>query len=370
MSAPMPTSSQAAYTLGPSLIGTCIALLLQGVVSTQLVTYFTTWNRDPLFVRAYVGVLAVLTTLGAILDFLVLWRKHIMHFGTINLPDNTEGDVVAILVAVVVIYVQGYYLHRLFLLSNRNFFIVVIIGCILVVGFLMNIVANSYSLQGGFAVAKQVNLYYDIHFPLVLTGDVLLTLCTTAYLLHFRKNVLPQNTGILTTLIRVTFQTAAPATCCIIINFAISVAFPVPVAAPLARIFASIGVNILLPKLWAISVLWTLNARADRDNRSRSRGGWRSSNVYVSNMNQSQNTRAQTEVVRDEGSEVGASQTGMTFSPRRQLAASTLDASSSLKPKSPSSDVDLRRDLDADSSSSETPFNNSLCFVNPRTIGA
>ncbi|KAJ7058944.1 hypothetical protein C8F01DRAFT_1085417 [Mycena amicta] len=295
MSAPMPTSSQAAYTLGPSLIGTCIALLLQGVVSTQLVTYFTTWNLDPLLLRAYVGVLAVLTTLGSILDFFLLWRNQIMRFGTIQFPDSFENDAVAMLVAFVVIYVQGYYLRRLFLLSNRNFFIVVIIGCVLVVGFLMNIVANGYSLQGGFANVKKVDLYYDIHFPLVLTGDILLTLSTATYLLHFRKNVLPQNAGMLTTLIRVTFQTAAPATCCIIINFAISVAFPEPGIVPMARIFASIGVNILLSKLWAISVLWTLNARAHRDNRSR--GGWRSSNVYVSNFNQSQQTRAQTEVM-------------------------------------------------------------------------
>ncbi|KAJ7063935.1 hypothetical protein C8F01DRAFT_1129909 [Mycena amicta] len=275
---------QAAYVCGPMFIGTCIELLLEGVVLSQFVRYFTTSNRDPVPLRAYVGVLALLSTVGSILVFVLLWQRLFIHFGTVYYFSESDGHLVttvSLLIAFVVMYVQGFYLHRLFHLSKRNWFLVLPIGCILFIAFLMVFLADMYGLIGGFAVESRIIMFYSIYFPTVFAGDVILTLSTAGYLLHFRNSVLPQTAGVLTTLIRITFQTAAPATCCILVNFIISLTFPQPPNVPFARSFASTGVNIILPKFWVISLLWTLNARADV--RSKNRGDeWGSSGLYVS----------------------------------------------------------------------------------------
>ncbi|KAJ7053480.1 hypothetical protein C8F01DRAFT_1166493, partial [Mycena amicta] len=270
----------------PQLIGTCIGLLLEGVVLSQFVRYFTTSNRDPVPLRAYVGVLALLTTVGSTLIFVILWQRLFIHFGTVYYFSESGSDLfttASLLIAFVVMYVQGFYLHRLFHLSKRNWFLVLPIGCILFIAFLMVFIAEMYGLVGGFSVESKIIMFS--HAPMLFNqsaaGDVILTLSTAGYLLHFRNNVLPQTASVLTTLIRITFQTAAPATCCILVNFIISLTFPQPPNIPFARSFASTGVNIILPKFWVISLLWTLNARADI--RSKNRGDeWGSSGVHVS----------------------------------------------------------------------------------------
>ncbi|KAJ7609726.1 hypothetical protein DFH06DRAFT_1344260 [Mycena polygramma] len=65
--------------------------------------------------------------------------------------------------------------------------------------------------------------------------------------------------GVLNALIRLTFQTAAPATVCAFIGFVFSLTFPNVV--PHARVVGTLASNVILPKLYAFSMMWTLNAR-------------------------------------------------------------------------------------------------------------
>ncbi|KAF7304089.1 hypothetical protein MIND_00640400 [Mycena indigotica] len=265
---PMPPPSlahPAAYILGPWLIGTCLELILQGVISGQLVKYFTVFSTsDPRSLRIYVAFLTFLTVVKSGLNFGLLWRKCIINFGRLN--DPSDSDLVAIqamLMAFIALYVQGWYLHRLFRFSNSNVLIVIPVGLVLLLGFIMTIVAGAVRIASSGRRFNAIVTYYAIYLPLVMSGNIILTFVTGYLLVRHRKshNVLPEDEHLVTTGLRLSLQTAAFPTILSIIAFAFSLRFPDPY--PTARSQACIGVNMVLCKVWAFSVMWTLNARVD-----------------------------------------------------------------------------------------------------------
>ncbi|KAJ7064030.1 hypothetical protein C8F01DRAFT_1130144, partial [Mycena amicta] len=255
--------------LGSWLVGTCIELWFMGVLAGQFVKYFELFGKsDPRWLHIYISGLAFLSVVKSCVNFAVLWHKTIILFGDLDdtAPMGTDvrlSGVVAMLVVSCVFYVQGYYLHRLFLISNNNAYLVAPIAVLLFVGWLLSIVADGLYVHGGGDELDEVSTLYYVHFPLVITGDVILTLATAFFLLRFRRNVLAPSASVLTTLIRLTFQTAAPATMTIIANLVVGVTFPHN-----SQVIS--GINIVLGKLWVFSLMWTLNARADKGSKMRS----------------------------------------------------------------------------------------------------
>ncbi|KAJ6562534.1 hypothetical protein B0H19DRAFT_1260104 [Mycena capillaripes] len=254
---------EAEYLIGPWLIGTCIELVFQGIISTQFVKYFTRYRDDPLALKVFVGGLVLLTYALSIQMFTILWTLFAVHFGTLQgvVPHASVGWLTAssgVVRATVGLYVQGYFCSRLFLLSKKSY-IVVAMAIIFVVAFVANVVAAYFYIFQGADGIFQVEKCYNIYLPLTMVGDLILTFSTAYFLIKCKKNVLPQSVGILNALIRLTFQTAVPATICAFINFIFSLTFPN--VYPGARATASTASNIVLPKLYALSMMWTLNAR-------------------------------------------------------------------------------------------------------------
>ncbi|KAJ7897424.1 hypothetical protein B0H13DRAFT_2521811 [Mycena leptocephala] len=196
-------ANPAEYLIGPFLIGTSIELVLQGVISTQFVKYFGTYRDDPLTLKA-----------------VIVWYLFAVRFGTVLLgvPHTNET---------------------------------VMTGC--------SGMMTLYVVFGGIEAFPIVERCFDIALPLNMVGDIALTSSTAYFLIKYKKNVLPQSVGVLNALIRLTFQTAAPATICAFVNFVVSLTFPN--VYPSSRIFAATTFNIVLPKLAAFSMMWTLNAR-------------------------------------------------------------------------------------------------------------
>ncbi|KAJ7064025.1 hypothetical protein C8F01DRAFT_1130127 [Mycena amicta] len=268
-----------ADTLGSWLIGTCIELWFMGVLAGQFVKYFGLFSKsDPRWLHIYISGLAFLSVVKSCVNFALLWHKTIILLGDLDGTaalgvDTTLTGVVGTLVVSTVFYVQGYYLYRLFLISNHNAYIVVPIALLLFVGWLLIIVSNGLFIRG----ARDSDVADDEE---ALSGDVILTLTTAFFLLRFRRNVLASSASVLTTLIRLTFHTAAPATltyviacswlhnlltitCRILTNFIVGVTLP-------NRSQVVYGINVVLGKLWVFSLMWMLNARADKRSRMRS----------------------------------------------------------------------------------------------------
>ncbi|GLB44884.1 hypothetical protein LshimejAT787_1802210 [Lyophyllum shimeji] len=104
-------------------------------------------------------------------------------------------------------------------------------------------------------------MWFAAHFSCVFAGDLLITVLTAYHLLKSRKDVLPQTVGILRALVRLTFQTAAPASLCAMLNL-IMTQTHLDVDKLLGQQnLISIAFNQALPKLYAFSMMWTLNAR-------------------------------------------------------------------------------------------------------------
>ncbi|KAJ7452949.1 hypothetical protein FB451DRAFT_1565855 [Mycena latifolia] len=167
----------------------------------------------------------------------------------------------ALMVAVIGLYVQTYFCYRLWVISTK-WYVVAPILLLCLFGFLAIVVAIYFVVAQDIA---RIPPWLGAHMASVFgqsgvfIGDVLLTLTTAYFLINCRKDVLPQTAGLLSALIRLTFQTAAPSTFCAMIYLIFSqITIPtgIPTPSRMVTVF-----NVPLPKLYAISMMWTLNAR-------------------------------------------------------------------------------------------------------------
>ncbi|KAJ7512944.1 hypothetical protein B0H11DRAFT_2302969 [Mycena galericulata] len=247
---------QANFLLGPWLIGSCLDLILQGVLSCQFINYFTWYSDDKRMVRIIVAILALLTILKSIQAFAIIWIQFIVFFG------DLEGAILLnyttwwqsgnpLMVAMIGLYVQTYFCYRLWVISKK-WYVAAPVAALFLFAFLAIVVATYFiSTTNELAIGN----WFAVHLSSVFAGDVILSLTTAYFLLKSKKDVLPQTVGLISALVRLTFQTAAPAALCAMFNLIFSQVYPGGVA------IISTAFNMALPKLYAISMLWTLNAR-------------------------------------------------------------------------------------------------------------
>ncbi|KAJ7449127.1 hypothetical protein B0H11DRAFT_2241515 [Mycena galericulata] len=247
---------EANFLLGPWLIGSCVDILLQGVLSSQFVNYYTWYSDDKVVFRVIVAILALLTTLKSIQAFAIIWIQFIVYFG------DLEGAIFLnyttwwqsgnpLMVALIGLYVQSYFCYRLLVISKK-WYVVAPVASIFLFAFLAIVVATYFiSTANQFGIGH----WFAAHLSSVFAGDVILSLTTAYFLLRSKKDVLPQTVGLISALVRLTFQTAAPAALCAMFNLIFSQIYPGGVA------IISTAFNMALPKLYAVSMMWTLNAR-------------------------------------------------------------------------------------------------------------
>ncbi|KAF7288936.1 hypothetical protein MIND_01410000 [Mycena indigotica] len=257
------SSGPIAYVVGPHLAGSSVGALFTGVIAHQFVRYLSEYPDEPVYRRAYVYIAVLISMASAALQFAMSWEKIINGVQLLGNPDLPMTGSSCMIAAFLALYVQAFYLHRLFLLSCRNWWLVAFLGTILFLAFLLSLVAVGVRLRPS-ASNETTLLLYNVYFSVLLGGDILLTLITVGYLVYFRKQVLPQSAGLYKSVILVVFQSAAPATLWMSVQYAFCVAFPNTPSAPFARVTATLGMNLVLNKLWAISLLATLNSRPKR----------------------------------------------------------------------------------------------------------
>ncbi|KAJ7914071.1 hypothetical protein B0H13DRAFT_2325662 [Mycena leptocephala] len=253
--------------LGPWLVGGCIDFVLQGILFTQFANYFTWYRDDKLGLRIFVGILLLITVLKSIHSFAIIWIELIVWFGDLQgaiLLNYTTWwqSGTPLIVALCDLYVQAYFCFRLWVISKK-WYVVVPIATLFVFAFLAIAVATYFiSAQNDAGIGQ----WFAVHLSSVFAADVIMS-CTTAYfLIKSRNDVLPQTVGLINALVRLTFQTAAPAAIwqssfnsihrhSALFNLAFSQKNPGGSG------LISTAFNLALPKIYAVSMMWTLNAR-------------------------------------------------------------------------------------------------------------
>ncbi|KAJ7093993.1 hypothetical protein B0H15DRAFT_799026 [Mycena belliarum] len=286
---------QAVFLLGPWLVGGCVDIFLQGVLTCQLFNYFSWYREDVRLLRIYVAGLAVLSIAKTAQAFAIIWIQSILFIndvdGAVLLNYTTwwqSGN--PLIVATYELYVQAYFCYRLYVISKR-WIVVAPIGTVFVFAFFSMVLATYY-ITVGVTASPSIAAWFAAHLSSVFAADVLMSCTTAFFLIRSKKNVLPQTVGLISALVRLTFQTAAPAAVCAFFNLVFS------------QIYVgndkliSTAFNQALPKIYSVSVLWTLNARRTiRASHSSNGGrGVSSSNEISGGGGRSRRTRANTDV--------------------------------------------------------------------------
>ncbi|KAJ7292069.1 hypothetical protein C8J57DRAFT_1492547 [Mycena rebaudengoi] len=220
----------------------CQVNRLRLVLFCQFVNYYTLYRDDKRSLQCIVTVLLVATILRSIQSFGLIWINFIQYFGDVNgaiLLNYTAWyqSGTPLTVVMICFYVHCYFCFRLYIISKKIW------------------IAGPMALLFLFAFLAVTVAVIAIHLSFVFAGDLILSLTTAYFLIKTKQGVLPQTVGLISALVRLTFQTAAPAALCAMFNLIFSQYKPGGPG------LISTTFNMALPKLYAISMMWTLNAR-------------------------------------------------------------------------------------------------------------
>ncbi|KAJ6496177.1 hypothetical protein C8R45DRAFT_866085, partial [Mycena sanguinolenta] len=258
----MPTISRAAYVLGGWDLGVYGDLVLQGVIFAQFAHYTALYKKDIFLLRAFVWGLLFFTTLKSAQGLGVMWSQNIEYFtdveGAVGLFQTTWFMQINVsFVAVIAFYVQMFFCHRLWVIS-KNIYMVGLIVVLFVFALLSAFVSTGFNFTNDFL---QIGRWISIQLGTVVAGDLLLTGSTVYFLVQHSKEALPATVGTMNALLKLTIQSAAPATTCTFLNL---IATREPNRSILdGWTMVAIMTNSWLPKLYAFSAMWTLNMRRD-----------------------------------------------------------------------------------------------------------
>ncbi|KAJ6541501.1 hypothetical protein B0H19DRAFT_1173374 [Mycena capillaripes] len=261
--APQQTGAQTAFLGGWDLTISAV-LVLQGVLCGQFAYYTNVNKRDSVWLKLFVASLALLTTLKTIQALAVMWIQNVTLLHNVEAASRLWATywvpkLNPIFESITTIYVQSFFCRRLWTIS-RNAYIIVV--CM--ISFTFALVSGGFATFFIFTDIK-MSTWMSPHLGAVFCGDLLLTGSTVFYLLRHSKTVLPRGptAPILSSLRRVTIQSAAPAALCALIDFVSAMVVKTqPGHTPVSSMI-SIGSNTLLPQLYVWAAMWTLNSRED-----------------------------------------------------------------------------------------------------------
>ncbi|KAJ7711413.1 hypothetical protein B0H14DRAFT_3639755 [Mycena olivaceomarginata] len=251
------------FHLGGWDLAICADLILQGIIFAQIAHYAILYNKDDLALRAYVAVLLIITTLKSAQGLVIMWIQNVEYFmnldaalGMFTMSWTTELNITFI--ALIAFYVQLFFLQTS-LGDIREHLYCHFSCCAFVFALVAAIVSTVFQLAVlNFAGQSKSITWMGVHLATVFAGDVLLCGSTIYFLSYHSKHALPK-TAEHAELSHEVDIPAAPAVLCALISLISTLAWS-HTNPDIYSMLALIADN-LLPKLYAISALWTLNSR-------------------------------------------------------------------------------------------------------------
>ncbi|PVF94918.1 hypothetical protein CPB86DRAFT_764907 [Serendipita vermifera] len=288
--------SQANLTIGPWIMGTFVDLLLQGILASQTVVYFALQkkrsvksNQGPNLTWLVIG-LTVLCLIKSLQNIVNVWELVVTNFCDPDVASSlSEGEwkhyTNSLSTAVIATIVQAFFVHRYWKLTGKWYICLVmmtgillsIVSACLAVSFLA-ILKPSFSLgpngspdgpppdgpppDGPPPDGLSPQLWSWIHFFSAIVVDTFITVGTVWHLYSHKAGLAKPTSDMINRLIRMVWTSALPPTIFVLTN-----AITLQNSPSLRN--THIAINIVLPKLYAMSLMYTLNIRneiqADRE---------------------------------------------------------------------------------------------------------
>ncbi|EIW63757.1 uncharacterized protein TRAVEDRAFT_41184 [Trametes versicolor FP-101664 SS1] len=251
------------HSMGAVLVGSLIALFLSGAVSMQVFLYCQLYPRDRWRIKLMVFCVWLLDSIHSAMAITANWQYLIVHFGDWDNMDEITWSVAAsvALTALNTFVVHCFFTHRIHTLSRNNWYITTTLVALALVRLVSALISTSEMIRlhsYALFVAK-----FDYVFTIGLTTaaslDVLVAtgLC---YFLRRGRSGLTSMDKIVDTITLYTIENGMLTCITTIISLICWVTMPTNL------IF--LGLHFAISKLYANSLLATLNARKSLLNKS------------------------------------------------------------------------------------------------------
>ncbi|KAJ7264056.1 hypothetical protein B0H12DRAFT_1230807 [Mycena haematopus] len=257
-------------------VAICLTLFLQGVLCAQFAYYTNFSKRDSMWVKRFVGGLALITTLKASQCLAMMWIQNVTLFGNLEAASGMwETHWITKLnvsfEGVIAFYVQMFYCRRLWAsgsgsmslsVISRKAYIVVLCTALFWFAFVSSLLAERQTFFLLKNASRETTMgWIATHLGVVVGGDLLLTGNMLFWLLRSRVLSRGPTATILSSLLRLT--SAAPTALCALMTFVIVIHLHAAnTSAPVPMMLEFIAITVL-PQLYAWSAMWTLNSRED-----------------------------------------------------------------------------------------------------------
>ncbi|KAJ7276647.1 hypothetical protein C8J57DRAFT_1713933 [Mycena rebaudengoi] len=281
----MPPLPVVTYILGGWDLGTHADLILQGILFAQFTNYWSQYYKsDSLFLKLFVLGLCLATTFKSAHAIALVWVQNVEYFMDIKQAatmffTSWLNQSTALIGEIIAFSVQVFFCRRLWIIST-NIYLVAFVVLIFVFGLISGIVYTVFIFSGQLfrdLVSQTVGHYHEptdkiiwgpIHFGTVVAGDVILSGTTIYFLLKRSREAEAEAkvAGALNRRMRIVFQSAVPVTLCALANFITGESFTKSTTQDARLLFVELT-TMMLPKLYAMSAMWTLNARKELSSR-------------------------------------------------------------------------------------------------------
>ncbi|KAJ7607355.1 hypothetical protein FB45DRAFT_948141 [Roridomyces roridus] len=242
---------------GPMFLGLSMNILLYGIMITQTYLYFTTYKRDPLYIKLYVAVLMVADTLNTSFMTAYLYSSLVVHFNdaTYLAKANWVFATDPAMTGLIGAMVQLFYAWRIRTLTNKNSIAALTILCALANAFGGLATAAAIAFVPEFAHFQKFQATVICWLLSAAVGDVIITTTLVTFFRGHRTGVSATDSTV-DKLIRLTIQTGMITSICSVIDLGLFLGD----TSGMHLLF-----NLPLAKLYSNSLMSSLNAR----------GGWR-----------------------------------------------------------------------------------------------
>ncbi|KAG9226677.1 hypothetical protein CCMSSC00406_0006098 [Pleurotus cornucopiae] len=245
-------------TMGAALIGCILAAALYGVSTVQTFFYFTHYSRDPWYTQQIVLAVWVFDTLHQALITHTVYHYVISnYFNPMALGNMSARRSILLEVLVngfIGLIVQSYLMHRIWRLSGKKIWPLILIGPFIVGEFMCSLVFTILSLQmttfAELTSLKGLSMSVNV---LAAAGDLLISICLVL-MLHKRRTGFKKSNTIISRLIIFTINTGLLTTMCAIASLISILVWDTTLI--YVSFFFCIG------RFYANTLLATLNARS------------------------------------------------------------------------------------------------------------
>ncbi|KAJ6578782.1 hypothetical protein DFH09DRAFT_1148297 [Mycena vulgaris] len=244
---------------GPMFLGLVMNILLYGIMWTQIYLYLTTYKRDPLYIKLYVGALMLADTLNTGFMIEYLYNSLIIHFNDLDYLARADWVFATdpAMTGIIGAMVQLFYAWRIHMLTGNLWIVGLITICALT-----NAIGGLAS-AAAIAFVPQFSHFQEFQIPVICwlmsaaIGDVVITGTLVSFFRNHRTGCSATDTRV-DQIIRLTIQTGMITSMCSVIDLGLFLGD----SSGMHLVF-----NLPLAKLYSNSLMSSLNAR----------GGWRRS---------------------------------------------------------------------------------------------